>query len=178
MTVKRGYARQAMDSPTKSLHGFSMWNWGDELEYCEAANQPEENGKQWFVWKKGEENKLASLIPDDEFHKWIAEDPAIPVIFRKWKDSGSVIAFMPTLPSDVQNWYHCDSYMHVGQHGGADYSRLISQTVLATEEEYRDLKAELERYPYFYNFKVYQREHPWMRQEREKAWRKMMGKNE
>jgi hypothetical protein len=104
------------------------------------------------------------------------DEPEIPVIFRKWRGKGgSVIAVMPTLPSDVQNWYNCNSYMHHGQHGGCDYAcAVMPNTKLATEEEYRDLKAELERYPYFYNFKMYQRETPQMRQERELTWKRMM----
>jgi hypothetical protein len=41
------------------------------------------------------------------------------VIFRKWKD-GTITAFFPEIPSDLQG-YNCQSYSHIGQHGGADY---------------------------------------------------------
>ena len=36
------------------------------------------------------------------------------------------------------------SYMHVGQHGAADYQGLVNDTKLATEDEYKDLFNELE----------------------------------
>ena len=41
-----------------------------------------------------------------------------------------------------------NSYMHVGQHGGADYKGVVQSTKLATESEYSDLKAELESIGY------------------------------
>jgi len=42
------------------------------------------------------------------------------VVFRVWvgEDGGDVIALFHT-SKDAQN--HCDSYMHVGGHGSADY---------------------------------------------------------
>jgi hypothetical protein len=36
-----------------------------------------------------------------------------PVVFRKWKDSGTVIALFPELPSDIHGSY-CVAYEHVG----------------------------------------------------------------
>ena len=66
----------------------------------------------------------------------------IKVVFRKWKDSGDVIALLPELPSDPHGWF-CDSYMHVGQHSGADYHGVIGQTVPATPDEYAALSIEL-----------------------------------
>jgi hypothetical protein len=67
------------------------------------------------------------------------------VIFRKWKDDGhgDIIALFPELPSDLHGVY-CDSYEHVGQHGGADYYGVIKMTKLATPAEYASLKDELE----------------------------------
>jgi hypothetical protein len=73
--------------------------------------------------------------------------PKVAVVFRKWKDTGDVIALFPELPADIYGWY-CDSYMHVGQHGGADYHGVISQTVPATPDEYAALSGELNRIGY------------------------------
>jgi hypothetical protein len=62
------------------------------------------------------------------------------VIFRKWKN-GAVIALFPdyTNPHDRT----VTSYMHIGQHGDADYGYVISTTHPALPNEYRDLLAEL-----------------------------------
>lgn len=62
------------------------------------------------------------------------------VIFRKFKD-GDIIALMPWIISDHRG--NCESYMHIGQHGGADYFGLLSITKLATKKEYAPLAAEL-----------------------------------
>lgn len=63
------------------------------------------------------------------------------VVFRRWKD-GDIIALFPDEP-----WRRCDysttSYMHVGQHGAADYAGVIAATRTAREDEYHDLLAEL-----------------------------------
>lgn len=66
------------------------------------------------------------------------------VIFRRWKQHGPqhIIALFPYEIADNQG--HCQSYEHVGQHGGADYSGVVAQTDPALEHEYADLKAELE----------------------------------
>lgn len=40
------------------------------------------------------------------------------------------------------------SYMHIGQHGDADYQGVVSSTKLAKPEEYADLKKELESIGY------------------------------
>jgi hypothetical protein len=67
------------------------------------------------------------------------------VIFRKWRDTGEIIALFPEIKSSRGM---CESYMQIGQHGGADYSYLVAgwygPTVPATPEEYADLLAELE----------------------------------
>ena len=63
------------------------------------------------------------------------------VVFRKFKD-GAIIALFPYV---IENFdYSVMSYMHLGQHGGASYQRLILDTKPATEAEYNDLKRELE----------------------------------
>lgn len=67
-------------------------------------------------------------------------------IFRKYKD-GEIIALFP-----AERWNRhdntCTSYVHVGQHGDADYDYVVYRTTLATPEEYADLKSELERIGY------------------------------
>lgn len=71
------------------------------------------------------------------------------VIFRKWKESGDIIAFFPEEPG---NWNAttCNSYEHYGQHGSASLDIVNDRkfTVPATPDEYADLKAELERIGY------------------------------
>lgn len=69
------------------------------------------------------------------------------VVFRKWRDSGDILALMPEIASDIYGRY-CQSYEHVGQHGGADYTGCIAATVPATKAEYRALAKELRRIGY------------------------------
>jgi len=61
------------------------------------------------------------------------------VIFRKWPD-GDIIALFPDIPDSN---HYCLSYMHVGQHGGADYSAVLAMTTPAKEYEYMELAEEL-----------------------------------
>lgn len=75
------------------------------------------------------------------------------VVFRKFKD-GQVIALFPYNPQNLMG--NVGSYMHLGQHSDADYNHVISITKLATEEEYKDLKNELEN-SVGYNLKVIRR---------------------
>ena len=69
---------------------------------------------------------------------------ATRVVFRKYKD-GEIIALFPDL---TEPGYLCTSYMHFGQHGAADYADTIARTKPATEDEYFDLKEELEEIGY------------------------------
>lgn len=71
----------------------------------------------------------------------------VRVVFRKWRDTGDVIALFPELPSDIHGCF-CDSYMHVGKHGGADYYGVVRQTVPAAPIEYAALSLELRRIGY------------------------------
>ena len=64
------------------------------------------------------------------------------VVFRRWKDTGDVIALFPELPADLGG-DHCDAYEHVGQHGGADYHGVIQQTTPCSPKQSADLAAEL-----------------------------------
>ena len=71
------------------------------------------------------------------------------VVFRKYPDTGNVIALLPEWPGKVSDGgYACDSYMHVGQHGAADPVGVVGDTVPATPAEYADLKTELESLGY------------------------------
>ena len=69
------------------------------------------------------------------------------VIFRRWRDTGGIIALFPELPSDYQGRF-CDAYEHVGQHGGADYHGVLQATRAVSVDEARDLITELTRIGY------------------------------
>lgn len=64
------------------------------------------------------------------------------VIFRKFR-GGDIVALFPEHLAGF-DFYECQSYMHIGQHGAAD----IGYTILITEpcnpDEYASLQAELE----------------------------------
>jgi hypothetical protein len=84
------------------------------------------------------------------------QEPTI-VVFRKWNsdsDGHDVIALFPEVAE-----YNgmCMSYMHMGQHGAADYDSVVARTVPATPEEYAPLKRELESAPYNYNLVIRKR---------------------
>jgi hypothetical protein len=63
------------------------------------------------------------------------------VVFRVWPD-GDVIALFPRIAANVDG-YECQSYEHVGQHGGADPMAIVQATRLAKPAEYRELAREL-----------------------------------
>lgn len=69
------------------------------------------------------------------------------VVFRRWRDTGTVIALFPELPADYQGWF-CDAYEHVGQHGGADFHGVVQHSTPAPPDEYADLAEELRRIGY------------------------------
>jgi len=69
------------------------------------------------------------------------------VIFRKFRDyEKDVIAIFPEELGSYK--YTCNSYLHIGQHGSVDANDISFFTDLATEEEYSDLKKELENIGY------------------------------
>jgi len=72
--------------------------------------------------------------------------PVTAVVYRRW-NNGDIIALFPELPSDYQGWY-CDSYEHIGQHGGADYYAVIQATRPVSVEDAAPLARELERIGY------------------------------
>lgn len=69
------------------------------------------------------------------------------VIFRRWRDTGSIIALFPEIPTDINGWF-CEAYEHVGQHGGADYQGVIAATTPVEPAEAADLAKELARVGY------------------------------
>lgn len=71
------------------------------------------------------------------------------VIFRKWSE-GDIIALFPEHPADDEGLL-CDSYQHVGQHGGANCVMVINATRPANHEEYARLAEELTRIGYDLN---------------------------
>lgn len=69
------------------------------------------------------------------------------VVFRRWRDSGDIIALFPEIPADIFGEF-CEAYQHVGQHGGADYWGVIRATTPVVLEDAADLADELERVGY------------------------------
>lgn len=63
------------------------------------------------------------------------------VVFRRFKE-GEIIALFPYMPWNAHR-NAVTSYMHTGQHAAADYAGVIAGTRPSTEEEYRELLAEL-----------------------------------
>lgn len=73
--------------------------------------------------------------------------PVTLVVFRRWRDTGDIIALFPEQPADYQGRY-CDAYEHVGQHGGAYYHGVIQRTTPVTDEEAAPLAWELAQIGY------------------------------
>jgi len=73
---------------------------------------------------------------------------ATRVVFRTWKDEGEEVIAL--FPDDVSspNARHCNSYMHVGQHGAADTRLVFEETREATFAEALPLYRELVRIGY------------------------------
>jgi len=69
------------------------------------------------------------------------------VIFRKWRNTGDIIALFPQEPANWQG-NHCLSYEHVGQHGAASPLITMGSTRLASPEEYAPLMRELQSIGY------------------------------
>lgn len=68
------------------------------------------------------------------------------VIFRKWR-KGEIIALFPYLPWS-RTGDAVTSYMHMGQHGPADYAEVIRTTTSAEQTEFRELFEELKSIGY------------------------------
>lgn len=67
------------------------------------------------------------------------------MLFRRYSN-GDIIALMPYVIED--NRFCCQSYMHIGQHGPARYEHIMQCTRPAKEDEYAELKLELESIGY------------------------------
>ena len=76
----------------------------------------------------------------------IQNDKATAVIFRTFH-SGDVIALFPLIASDVYG-HHCESYQHIGQHGGASPELMRHGTRASTADEIAPLREELTRIGY------------------------------
>jgi hypothetical protein len=71
------------------------------------------------------------------------------VMFRVFPEDKKVIALFP---HEIYNERGgINSYMHIGQHGEAEYSACIKNAKPAKENEYADLKNELESIGYNLN---------------------------
>ena len=68
------------------------------------------------------------------------------VIFRKFRQ-GDIIALFPMINADDKPG-HFLSYQHIGQHGATSRDLLQAYTIPARDQEYRELKAELENIGY------------------------------
>lgn len=115
--------------------------------------------------------------------------PELPIVFRKHfirsECSGTgrgyweVTAFFPTLAAESSNWYAITCYAHIGQHSAAD-TGFFQAGKKVKPEEYSELLDEIrDRYESDEDFpvtlKVYQRAASWMRDAREKDWRRGKG---
>lgn len=72
------------------------------------------------------------------------KNQATDVIFRKFKSNNEIIALFPY--ETERNFGDCSSYMHMGQHGSANYDHVMTSTKPVRPAEYRALKTELENY--------------------------------
>lgn len=89
-----------------------------------------------------------------------------PVIFRTFAD-GETIALFPAMPGGQHG--ECVDYLHLGQHGSADYGLVIRTTRPTRPEDHAALRAELVQIGYD-DLKVYSREQPWMHRKRIDAY--------
>ena len=74
----------------------------------------------------------------------------VDVLFRKFQ--GEILAIFPHTTHHT-GFVLC--YAHTDQHSGADYNGVVYNSRPATEEEYKDLKKELENIGY--NLKIVHR---------------------
>lgn len=68
------------------------------------------------------------------------------VVFRRYSD-GQIIALFPDVPWSGRLG-EVASYMHIGQHGAADYRHVVATTKPATEKESAGLLNELRQVGY------------------------------
>ena len=87
------------------------------------------------------------------------EERATVVVFRKWqggRDGHGVIALFPDI-DHIRQYGMVSSFEHVGQHGAADYTGVVTRTRPAKPAEFADLKKELESPPYNYKLRTVMR---------------------
>jgi hypothetical protein len=88
----------------------------------------------------------------------IAGAPLTTVVFRRWYRQEDGTGIIALFPEDDEGRGMCSSYEHMGQHGAASYTGVVSRTRPATPDEYAALKRELENLrPYPYRLHVVQR---------------------
>jgi hypothetical protein len=87
----------------------------------------------------------------------MSETDTVRMVFRAYPREGGTIALMPDL-EEARGL--CMSFMHVGQHGAADYAGVVRQTRPATAAEVATLRRELEAPPYKYRVRPIRR---WVR---------------
>lgn len=56
------------------------------------------------------------------------------VVFRRWKDTGDLVAIFPELSADEQG-QNCLAHDEIGQQVAADYDQFIEDTTPVTERE-------------------------------------------
>jgi hypothetical protein len=64
------------------------------------------------------------------------------VVFRRWKDTGDIIALFPEIPADLLGHY-CLSYEHICQHGAANFERVMRHSKDVSPVESAGLAREL-----------------------------------
>ncbi len=113
-----------------------------------------EHGKKIYVRSHYRGDDLRSGSEAREYHK--AHSYLMPrdrekteVIFRKYPD-GEIIALFPDITGSPG---FIESYLHVGQHGSANYNIVMRQTKPAKPAEYAELKEELEGLGYYLDVK-------------------------
>ena len=89
---------------------------------------------------------------------------------------GEVIALFPEIPADFEG-RHCQSFVHMGQHSGADYHGIIRTSVPATDEEIVPLKKELEE-NYGYNLVIRKKTTPKIERAYSDEFKRMKRENE
>lgn len=107
---------------------------------------------QQYVDNHGTADEAESALAKLNARKAALVEPTV-VVFRVWRDAGTVLALFPHEKGDHSG--HCACYERVGQHGAADYTGCVAKTRPATEAEAAPLKAELESLGY--TLKVQQR---------------------
>lgn len=95
----------------------------------------------WHHKEKPFSRKTVTLNCSEFAIEWVDPLEYTRVIFRRQPKDHEILALFPDLS---EGGALIESYRHIGQHGGADYSHCMRQSIPARPDEYADLKAELE----------------------------------